>query len=67
MLLLRNKGQQSKTTVARFVTCLCRQRRGHKWAACSPLRDTRTGNLALVQSYRQANGHYRQRNGHFKN
>jgi len=49
MLMLRNKGQQAKTTVARFITYLCKQRSRHEWAASLQLHDTRTRNLALVQ------------------
>jgi len=47
--LLPSKGQQSNKPLASFVTCLCRQRSGREWTAISPLHDTRTVNLALVQ------------------
>jgi len=48
MLWLRNKGQYWNKPLASFVASLCRQRSG---VNCKPpLHDTRTVNLALVQS-----------------
>jgi len=50
MLLLRNKDQHYNNPLESLATCLCRQRSGRKWTASSSLHDTRTVNLALVQS-----------------
>jgi len=49
MLLLHSRDQQWNTSVTSLATCLCRQKSGHEWTASSPLHDTRTVNLALVQ------------------
>jgi len=49
MLLLRNEDQKQSNPLATFATNLCRQRRVHEWTASSPLHDTISVNLTLVQ------------------
>jgi len=56
-VLVKYKTFLKKTRVSSPVvsTAFCRRRSGHVWSASSPLHDTRTMNLALVQCVRPAN------------